>query len=313
MTDAPSPSRAIRRQAAQWLAQREAASWTPEAEARCAAWRAADPRHEQAYAQAQALWDSLDATVLTETIDPEAPLARHRFSPRNLNLWAAMAAALVLAVLGAPELAVRLRADAITAVGERRSVALPDGSMAMLNTDSAIAVDSANPRTIRLLRGEAAFSVAPDRAHPFTVLSGGGSTTALGTRFIVRQDHDNTQVTVTEHAVRITREAQTRVLHEGAQLTYGPHGIGPTQNVETDDADAWMRGHLRVVNMPLGAVVAQLNRYHRGYIGVSADLAQRPVSGVFDIDDPVGAVDVIERTLGLGSTRLTDHVILIHS
>jgi transmembrane sensor len=108
------------------------------------------------------------------------------------------------------------------------------------------------------------------------------------------------------------RDAQARVLHEGAQLTYGPHGIGAARAVDIDDADAWMRGHLRVVNVPLGAVVAELNRYHRGYIGVSADLAQRPVSGVFNVDDPVGAVDVIERTLGLGSTRLTDHVILIH-
>lgn len=298
----------IRQQAAQWLARRETGDWTQQTEAQCAQWRAADPRHERAYARASALWDSLDSTVLVDTPDTELRPVRSR----PVVVWFALAAALVLAVLGGPELVIRLRADAATGVGERRSVALPDGSVAMLNTDSAIAVDAANPRSIRLLRGEAAFAVAPDRAHPFTVLSGQGSTTALGTRFIVRQGHDGTQVTVTQHAVRIARAGQARTLHEGEQLTYGPGGIGQPRPVEIDDADAWTRGHLRVVNVPLGAVVAELNRYHHGYIGVSGDLARRPVSGVFNVDDPVGAIDVIERTLDLSSTRLTDHVILIH-
>jgi transmembrane sensor len=312
MTDQPPLTPAIRREAAQWLARRETGDWSPEAEERCDRWRAADPRHERAYARALALWDSLDATVLTETPDVESPPIHRRLAPRGFAAWGALAAALALAVLGGPELALRLRADAVTGVGERRSVALPDGSLALLNTDSALALDHANPRQLRLLRGEAAFTVAPDRAHPFTVLSGGGSVTALGTRFILRQQHGDTQVTVTEHAVRIARSGQARVLHEGARLTYGPAGIGAPQPVEVDDADAWTRGHLRVVNMPLGAVVAELGRYHHGYIGVTGDLARRPVSGVFNLDDPVGAVDVIERTLGLGSTRLTDHVILIH-
>jgi transmembrane sensor len=59
--------------------------------------------------------------------------------------------------------------------------------------------------------------------------------------------------------------------------------------------------------------VAELGRYRHGVIRVvDSDLARRPVSGSFDLHDPVGAIDVIERTLGVTSTRLTDRIILIH-
>jgi transmembrane sensor len=78
-------------------------------------------------------------------------------------------------------------------------------------------------------------------------------------------------------------------------------------------ADAWTRGRIRVLNRPLAEVVAELGRYRHGVIRVvDSDLARRPVSGSFDLHDPVGAIDVIERTLGVTSTRLTDRIILIH-
>jgi transmembrane sensor len=288
----------VRRTAAAWLARREAGDWTAQDAAECAAWCAADPSHARAFARVEALWAALPETVLTV-------VPRRRRWPA-----VALAASLALALLAGPEAVLRLRADALTGVGERRTVTLPDGSVAMLNTDSAIAVHG---RTVRLLRGEAAFTVAPDPAHPFTVLSGHGSTTALGTRFIVRQDGEGARVTVIEHAVRIAEPGHVQVLRQGQTLRYGGGTIEPSQPVEIDAADAWMRGRLRVVNMPLGAVVAELNRYRRGYIGISdPDLARRPVSGVFRVDDPVGAVDVIQRTLGLATTRLTDRIIFLH-
>jgi transmembrane sensor len=288
----------VRRAAAAWMARREAGDWSAEVQAQCAAWRAADPAHARAFARAEALWAALPGTVLA------VPPRRRRWPA------VALAACLALAFLAGPEAVLRLRADALTGVGERRVVTLPDGSVAMLNTDSAIAVQG---RTVRLLRGEAAFTVAPDPAHPFTVLSGRGGTTALGTRFIVRQDGDGAGVTVIEHAVRIAEPGHVQVLHEGETLHYDREGMTAPRKVEIDEADAWMRGRLRVVNVPLGTVVAELNRYHRGYIGVSdPDLARRPVSGVFRVDDPVGAVDVIQRTLGLATTRLTDRVIFLH-
>src|SRR3546814_10959773 len=57
-----------------------------------------------------------------------------------------------------------------TAVGERRDVALADGSVLRLNTASRVEVVlSKRARVVRLLRGEALFDVAHDPARPFYV------------------------------------------------------------------------------------------------------------------------------------------------
>jgi transmembrane sensor len=96
-------------------------------------------------------------------------------------------------------------------------------------------------------------------------------------------------------------------------VAYRKSNIGPSHRVAITEADAWTRGKIRVVNKPLGDVVKELARYHRGYFGVwNSTLAQRPVSGVFDIDDPVKALTTIQQTLGIASTRLTDRVIILH-
>jgi transmembrane sensor len=64
----------------------------------------------------------------------------------------------------------------------------------------------------------------------------------------------------------------------------------------------------------LAEVVAELGRYHPGYIRViGRDLGQRRVSGVFSIEDPVGALTRLQSSLGLRSMRITDRFVLIFS
>ncbi|MFX9169461.1 FecR domain-containing protein, partial [Acinetobacter baumannii] len=79
-----------------------------------------------------------------------------------------LALAAGLAGLSLTPLATRLRADHATGVGERRDLALADGSHVLLNTDSALSVDyTADRRGVALQRGEAFFAVARDPARPF--------------------------------------------------------------------------------------------------------------------------------------------------
>jgi len=57
-----------------------------------------------------------------------------------------------------------------TVTGQQQIIALPDGSSIELNTDSLVRVDYARAsRNIRLLRGEALFSVAHSTLRPFDV------------------------------------------------------------------------------------------------------------------------------------------------
>lgn len=312
----PIPKR-INQEAARWFAEQESGDLTAEDEADLAQWLAADPQHARAFEGARAIWRAMDGPMLASHLPPARRRRLHwpRIERHHGRQWAggAIAASLAIFVVIGSDLPTRLQADAMTATGEIREFTLPDGSVATLNTGSAIAF-ATDGRTVRLLKGEAAFQVAPDPRHPFSVSAAKGSSTALGTRFIVRQTDEGARVTVTEHSVRVALARKSAVLHEGQAIDYAADNLGTARRVAVADADAWTRGRIRVVDRPLGEVVAELARYHRGTIRViGEDVARRPVSGTFDVKDPVGAIEVIRRTLGIRSTRLTDRVIFLHA
>ena len=91
-----------------------------------------------------------------------------------------------------------------TAVGQQRSMTLADGSVVLLNTNSQIKVAYDNEyRNIRLLQGEAHFTVEKNAQHPFRVYAGNGRVQAVGTAFSVYLKDDTVDVTVTEGTVAL--------------------------------------------------------------------------------------------------------------
>jgi transmembrane sensor len=317
----------IEDEASRWVIERDA-GLSPEAARELDAWLAADPAHRLALARAEDMWRAMGSAPIVSAINQRRtvhpPLAGYppigREKPRRPWFAPAVAASLALVAIGATrDWPTWLRADAMTETGERRNLALGDGSIVQLNTDSAIAIDYRDDRRIvHLLKGEAAFTVSADARSPFVVEAGDGSATALGTQFIVRRAGTNTQVTVTEHSVRVStapdQAVGSVVVAEGQSVHYGNGSVSRPQRIDADAAAAWTRGRLVFVDRPLREVVGELARYHKGYIGVLGDaLGDRRVSGVFRTDDPIAALDTLQRSLGIGSTRITDRLILIHA
>lgn len=197
-----------------------------------------------------------------------------------------------------------LLADYHTGTGERQTVLLPDQSVLHLNTGSAVdlAFDS-RERGVMLRSGE----IAIDTSHggnqdgrPFIVHTPDGSLRALGTSFIVRRlDEGGTRLTVTRFAVaarpasctpqpqipcaqeRIVRQGETVRLHDGVVGLPAP---------ADGNADAWKDGMLVVENQPLGAVVDEIARYHRGYLHVTPEAARLRVSGALPLADSDAAL-----------------------
>lgn len=313
----------IRQEAARWITERDAGLLSAEDERTLAAWRDADPLHAATLARLERSWAVMGSAPVRAAAPRRSTVLPFRLRARPGKwLSGAIAASLALAVVGtAQDWPTRLRADAMTATGERRTVRLADGSIVQLNSASAITIDyRGDRRTVQLLKGEAAFTVAADRARPFTVAAGDGTTTALGTRFIVRREAAGTDVTVTEHRVRVEWPAGTAtaaggvIVNEGQAVRYGADRVATPHLADIDAAGAWLRGRLVFVDRPLAEVVADLGRYHPGYIGVvGADLARRRFSGVLPVDDPIGALDAIQRSLGIGSVRITDRLIFLHA
>ncbi|CAO3435581.1 hypothetical protein [Azospirillum doebereinerae] len=313
----------IREEAAYWLMERDADPLSPQQQRALAAWLRADPRHARAFERLERSWDLMGSAPVEARLrqqghggrpSPPAP-ARRKAGARR---WAApaIAAGLAAAAFGlADDWPTRLRADAMTAMGEQRTLSLPDGSSVLLNTASAVAVDyRGDARRIRLLKGEASFTVAADRDRPFTVEAGDGATRALGTRFIVRRDGGDTDVLVTEHSVQVTVTGSDPVtLRQGEGLRYGSSGVTGPGPVDASVGEAWTRGRLVFVDRPLAEVVAELNRYLPAYIGiVGGDLRERRFSGVFDVRDPMAAIDTIQRTLRIESLRIANRIVVLH-
>jgi transmembrane sensor len=91
-----------------------------------------------------------------------------------------------------------------TAIGEQRKIALHDGTVVTLNTDSRAAVQyGEDTRAMTLLWGQALFEVARDESRPFVVTAGDRRITALGTAFDVRLSRDQLQVILIEGRVAI--------------------------------------------------------------------------------------------------------------
>ncbi|AFT69503.1 Anti-FecI sigma factor FecR [Alloalcanivorax dieselolei B5] len=202
------------------------------------------------------------------------------------------------------------QAQYTTATGEQRPLVLADGSQLMLNTATRVDVDfSANHRRISLHRGEILVQTAPDPnspVRPFLVDCPQGRVQALGTRFLVRREGDETRVTVLEKAVRVRPSGgdSSRDIHQGEQLCFTRDQLGQTLPARAN-AGSWVTGNLMVVDMPLRELLHELGRYRQGHLSCGDAIADLKISGSFPLSDTDRALNVISQTFPVRQFRLT--------
>ncbi|MDD1619978.1 MAG: FecR family protein [Methylococcaceae bacterium] len=298
----------IRQEAVAWQVRLTSGAVTAETKAAFESWRRQKPEHEQAYRDLETLWRQLPAPLLADRRRRrELATKRKREHLRRQGLSLAVAASLVLAVVAGiyPDYLQHPLADYRTRIGEQTSITLADGSIAHLNTDTAIDVAiSGNERSIELLRGEAEFDVAHDAARPFRVAAGQTTTEALGTRFIVRYDGNEGAVTLLQGKVRTSRpsaegtQTDSATLQAGQQVAFDAEHIGSPRAVELSSADTWRRGRLLMNFVPLKQVIAEINRYRRGQIQLLDDkLAESEVNIAVDIKQIDAWLDALQQTM----------------
>ncbi len=282
-------------------------------------WRQNSAAHEAAAIEAEALWHAVGETRQADELRrqgaplPAAAMRRHPVGRRVLFAGAAAASVAAVAVtLPALGPLSGLYADHATAVGDRKRVALADGSVVVLNTATAVSVDySAKERRVVLHDGEALFEVAKDADRPFIVVAGDVEVKAIGTAFVVRLKRVFENVTVSEGTVEVKMGATTgkswppiRVV-AGQQLDVSGGDGFRLRAVDTDAATAWQRGKLIFNRRPLESVVAELQRYRAGRIVILGDrLKTLEVTGVFDLDDTDRILRTIEETTKARVTQM---------
>jgi transmembrane sensor len=297
----------VREAAIDWWLKQTGGRLTKKEQSAFEAWLAEDEAHRDAYSRLAALGD-----FMTSRWPGAGPQRKSRRRRRRL---AAAASAAALALLFYDDISMRFRADLITGPGEMRQTTLSDGSRIELDARSAVALNYTQAqRRVTLLEGEAWFEVAPDATRPFVVEAAGGTTTALGTAFDVAVENGRAHVTVTSHRVLVSSGGGEVIVEEGQQSAYGAREAArPARAANVERATAWRRGRLVFEDRPLGDVVRALGRYHRGFVYfVDPALRARRVTGVFNVDDPIAALDEIETSLGLHATHVTRYLTIIY-
>ncbi|MFT3815617.1 MAG: FecR domain-containing protein [Acidovorax sp.] len=321
-------------QAALW-ATRRSEGLEADAEAEFQEWLRADPRHGEAYEEMeesldpvrelpgdkiQALKAGLPQPAPADTKAPQAirpPIYPARPASPGRRAWltgigsffpqAATAMAVVALVGGGwmgwdhyrsqPVFA----KDYTTERGQRLNVDLPDGSKLEFDVATQAQVRLyRDRREVRLLEGQAMFSVHADPQQPFDVLAGAVRVTVVGTKFSVRHtaaglDAGQTVVAVESGHVRVARMTSPGEAAAGAaglvELTAGQRvaadaagRLQPVASITSDSVADWRRGRVSFNDIPLAQALAELERYgDTGLIVRDPAVGALRLGGSFDL------------------------------
>ena len=332
----------IEEAAADWLVRRDR-GLTPAQEREFAAWLDADAAHAAVFQALDETWTMIAEAPAAVGAAAGRDAAAEDFSPRpsprrgwRIGFPLALAAAAAVAIvffgwrkpIDAERAAVaEFATTATTEVGEVRSVRLPDGSTIQLNTDSAVEVKfQAHERRVLLVRGEAHFTVASNRARPFIVGAKGVDVRVVGTVFNVRLRSEAVDVLVTEGKVRVgspaEREGEARPapIPLASELTAGqkvsillpatprdpisPAAPARASSAEIKQTLAWQTRRLDFDATPLADIVGEINRYNRHKLIIDdARLHTQRFGGSFPAGDYETFVRMLEANFGVIAER----------
>ena len=317
----------IEAQATEWLVRLDAAR-TPEVMAEHAAWMSESERHQVAYVRFSLAWKRMDALRRMRPLDPPGeadpdllkpkkkwwprtglglgvlrrPEGDHSMNRSDFTWMRRVAVGVVVVAAFVVGAALVLQPESeltyATRVGEQQHVALDDGSVVDLNTNTRVRVQYTAARRLVLLdRGEVMMSVAHDASRPLEVVANGVMTRAVGTKFSVRLHEDTSVETlVTEGRVLILRQDTVMGIRMeprpiGHTLVAGERVIvnGHTASVskvtakEMEQMLMWTIGRVSFEREKLSTVVREVNRYNsRQLVILDRRIEKTRVGGGFE-------------------------------
>nr|WP_276207976.1 FecR domain-containing protein [Sphingomonas pseudosanguinis] len=168
-----------------------------------------------------------------------------------------------------------------TAAGERRVVALGDGTRIEMSGGTRLTLDHHDDRVAALDRGQALFTVRHDAAHPFTLTAGGVAVRDLGTVFDVARDGPRLAVQVASGSVMVQPDRDRITLTPGQTLlTDEASGHAVRGTVAPADVGGWRQGRIALTGATLGDLASAWRRLYGTRLNLTGALAQRPFTGM---------------------------------
>lgn len=288
----------IAEQAVHWLIESQSAGF--DQQQALERWLLADSEHQRAWAHIQQVNQRLRGVaspVVHATL--EAPPSPARRRALKALLLAGLASATGLGLHGHNPVP-GLLADYRSPVGQRRHLALDDGSQLHLNTRSAADVRfDGDQRRVRLLEGELLLEVNSD-PRPLRLHTAQGELRLDSGRFDIRQFDGFSLVSVFSGSASVAGTA----LLAGHQARFAADGWQAVAPLDPNRA-AWVDGMLVVSQMRLTDFLAELSRYRLGQLGCSERVADLRISGSYPLADSERILEMLEVALPVKVRRFT--------
>lgn len=339
---------------------------TPDQRAGLEAWLAENPKNAPELMEVAKAWDKLDSLGRLADLFPLATAKPEHTPPvwrrRPALAIAAIALVAVAATLfvttdfgplgpGSDPTPAVTTARYDTAVGEQKTVLLPDGSEVVLNTNSRLGVRySGQARVLRLYRGEIHVSVAEDRARPLSVVAGDRIVQAVGTSFSVEiTDEDHVELMVTEGKVvvgvrpvglaptqpppapggappddnldeiaspPVLAQSKDNTVEAGQTLMLGApdEKIVPVTPEDIEVKLSWKQGSLIFRSEPLDQALREVERYTTvQFVLLDEELKTRTLSGRFRAGDVDALLASLEANFQIVHRYEGDNRVLLRS
>lgn len=285
------------------------------------AWLTASPANAQAYDAALAFDARLterhpEATPIVAKVVPLRPA-------RRAWLWsagAALAAAFVAGAVLLPNSGLLGGHETLysTGVGERRTVALEDGTRIEMNASSRLSVRfDRHARHVRLGDAQAFFDVAKDPARPFLIEAGDTQVRVVGTAFDVRHRDGQVAVNVQRGLVEVRPHRQSGAepfrLRPGEGLSHREGQVADARvaAVALEEVAGWRQGRLIYRDQPLSQIVGDMNRLFPRPVKLGdAKARDMRLSGVLIVDSQDAMVDRLSHLLPVRTTTTTDAIVI---
>jgi transmembrane sensor len=294
-------------------------------------WTARSPAHRAELKRLSKFWGS--ANVLTQLAVPlQRPHARSLVGgawwgsrpPIRLIAGFALVCSSLIAVLWWHSPRIASNGVYATSIGQQQKLTLADGSSVQINTDSQVQVAyDDHVRKIRLLRGEALFTVTPNTRKPFLVFAAANVVRAVGTAFVVHLQGADIDVTVSHGQVDVASAGASPSqqlpaphisLKAGQTGTFGSTHADPVaadlrelSAPELNRRLSWREGYLVFTGQQLGEVVAEVNRYSSVRLEIAdPQLATLAIGGRFKVGDLDAVCDVLQSNFAIQAVRIDD-------
>ncbi|MGF6347142.1 FecR family protein [Variovorax sp. W2I14] len=313
----------LQREAGAWVVRLGSQQATEDDAQAFKRWCAQSRAHADAFVRAREVWQAMAPAALRVRQDErrhgeQKRDARPSLAGRRAFLGGAVAASVAYLAVRPPlqlwPSVIEWGADYRTATGEQREVAMADGVVLQMNTQTRVNVrpGSDSGEGIELLAGEAEIAAQSPVSARVTVSAADGVVSAVRARFNIRHTDGEVCVTCLAGEVEVARGAQRVALDEGRQLRYGAAGMGAAVPVDTGPVTAWRRRLLVFEQVPLAEVVAEVNRYRHGRLILTSEaLGRSLVQASFSIDRLDDVASLVREAYGAEVTQLPGGIVLL--